>query len=59
MKQYIILVKVMLLFGKISIKIFYLTVITFSNNNEFDQYLKRFGYVFKNENRETCRLCHS
>ena len=20
-----------------------------SNNNEFDQYLKRFGYVFKNE----------
>ena len=23
-----------------------------SNNNEFDQYLKRFGYVFKNENKE-------
>ena len=23
-----------------------------SNNNDFDQYLKRFGYVFKNENRE-------
>ncbi len=23
-----------------------------SNNNEFDQYLKRFGYKFKNENRE-------
>jgi uncharacterized heparinase superfamily protein len=23
-----------------------------SNNNEFDQYLKRFGYVFKNQNRE-------
>jgi uncharacterized heparinase superfamily protein len=23
-----------------------------SNNNEFDQYLKRFGYVFKNENIE-------
>ena len=22
------------------------------NNNEFDQYLKRFGYKFKNENRE-------
>ena len=24
-----------------------------SNNSEFDQYLKRFGYVFKNENKET------
>jgi len=23
-----------------------------SNNNEFDQYLKRFGYTFKNENKE-------
>mgnify|MGYP005994567815 FL=1 len=23
-----------------------------SNNDDFDQYLKRFGYVFKNENRE-------
>ena len=23
-----------------------------SNNSEFDQYLKRFGYVFKNENKE-------
>ena len=23
-----------------------------SNNNEFDQYLKRFGYKFKNENKE-------
>ena len=23
-----------------------------SNNNEFDQYLKRFGYAFKNENKE-------
>ena len=23
-----------------------------SNNKEFDQYLKRFGYVFKNENKE-------
>ena len=23
-----------------------------SNNNDFDQYLKRFGYVFKNENKE-------
>ena len=23
-----------------------------SNNNDFDQYLKRFGYIFKNENRE-------
>ena len=23
-----------------------------SNNNEFDQYLKRFGYIFKNENKE-------
>ena len=23
-----------------------------SNNNEFDQYLKRFGYVFKNESKE-------
>ena len=23
-----------------------------SNNDEFDQYLKRFGYVFKNENKE-------
>ena len=23
-----------------------------SNNNELDQYLKRFGYVFKNENKE-------
>ena len=23
-----------------------------SNNGDFDQYLKRFGYVFKNENRE-------
>jgi len=23
-----------------------------SNNNDFDQYLKRFGYVFKNKNRE-------
>ena len=23
-----------------------------SNNNEFDQYLKRFGYVFKNKNKE-------
>ncbi len=23
-----------------------------SNNNEFDQYLKRLGYVFKNENKE-------
>jgi uncharacterized heparinase superfamily protein len=23
-----------------------------SKNNEFDQYLKRFGYVFKNENKE-------
>jgi len=23
-----------------------------SNNNEFDQYLKRFGYIFKNESRE-------
>ena len=23
-----------------------------SNNGEFDQYLKRFGYVFKNENKE-------
>jgi uncharacterized heparinase superfamily protein len=23
-----------------------------SNNDEFDQYLKRFGYTFKNENRE-------
>ncbi len=23
-----------------------------SNNNNFDQYLKRFGYVFKNKNRE-------
>ena len=23
-----------------------------SNNNEFDQYLKRFGYEFKNENKE-------
>jgi len=23
-----------------------------SNNHDFDQYLKRFGYVFKNENRE-------
>ena len=51
MKQYIILVKVMLLFGKILIKIFFLMAII-SNNNEFDQYLKRFGYVFKNENKE-------
>ena len=25
---------------------------TVSNNKEFDQYLKRFGYVFKNENKE-------
>ena len=25
---------------------------TASNNKEFDQYLKRFGYVFKNENKE-------
>ena len=24
-----------------------------SNNNEFDQYLKRFNYTFKNENKET------
>jgi uncharacterized heparinase superfamily protein len=23
-----------------------------SNNNEFDQYLKRFGYIFKNESKE-------
>ena len=23
-----------------------------SNNNDFDQYLKRFGYIFKNENKE-------
>ena len=23
-----------------------------SNNDDFDQYLKRFGYIFKNENRE-------
>jgi len=23
-----------------------------SNNDEFDQYLKRFGYIFKNENKE-------
>ena len=23
-----------------------------SNNNEFDNYLKRFGYKFKNENHE-------
>ena len=23
-----------------------------SNNNEFDHYLKRFGYKFKNENKE-------
>ena len=23
-----------------------------SNNNEFDQYLKRFGYIFKNQNKE-------
>jgi len=25
-----------------------------SNNNDFDQYLKRFGYVFKNENTKLC-----
>jgi uncharacterized heparinase superfamily protein len=52
MKQYTISVKVMLLFGKISIKIFYLMVITSQIIGEFDQYLKRLGYIFKNENKE-------
>ena len=37
----------MLLFGKTSIKIFYLMVTNISNNSEFDQYLKRLGYVLK------------
>jgi hypothetical protein len=42
----------MLLFGKTLIKIFLFNGNNISNNNEFDQYLKRFGYVFKNENKE-------
>ena len=52
MKLFIILVKVMLLFGKILIKIFLFNGNYISNNSEFDQYLKRHGYVFKNENKE-------
>ena len=52
MKQFIILVKVMLLFGKILIKIFYLMVTTFQIIVSLINILKRFGYVFKNENKE-------
>ena len=30
-----------------------------SNNNEFDQYLKRFGYIFKNESKEIAGYAYS
>ena len=40
------------LFGKIIKKIFYLMEIMKSNNVDFDNYLKRLGYNFKNQNNE-------
>ena len=38
--------------AKIQALIFYLMEIILSNNNDFDNYLKKLGYKFKNENQE-------